>query len=122
MNSAIYIFPMGTTSINVTGYKISRECVHKDWNTVSGTSIISFNGEGCYKLVLKGFISGDYRKVVAILDAKVMNATSVSFNLKGLLITSACMIKYSVLEIFQDNMIEVEIEYRCKGEIEEGTT
>lgn len=122
MNSAICIFPMGTTFINVTSYKISRECVHKDWNTVSGTSIISFNGGGCYKLILKGFIPGDYRKVVAILDAKIMNATLISFNLNGLCIGCASMIKYSVSEVFQDNMIEVEIEYMCEGEIKEGTT
>lgn len=107
---------------NILAYRIERESAYKDYVTVSRKTIFSEGGAKAYKLTLKCIVEEKYAKVAAVLDAGIGKNTKYYFNISNKIkIIGAYLVRYVVSEVYDENMIECELEFMSSVNISEVT-
>lgn len=107
---------------NVLAYRIERESAYKDYVTVSKKTIFSEGGAKAYKLTLKCIVEEKYAKVAVMLDEKIGKNIRHTFQISNKIkIKNAYIVKYVVSEVYDENMIECELEFMCGVNIVEVT-
>lgn len=114
---------IGSFYFAVLGYKIERESAHKDYFTVSKKTIFSEGSPKSYKLTMKCIIAEEYMKVAQTLDQQIGRGIRYTFKIKQKLkVANAYMTRYSLSEVFDENMVECELEFMTDNNILEVTT
>lgn len=107
---------------NVLAYRIERESAHKDYVTVSKKTIFSEGGAKAYKLTLKCIVEEKYAKAAVMLDEKIGKNIRHTFQISNKIkVKNAYLVRYVVSEVYDENMIECELEFMCSVNIVEVT-